>query len=182
VIDPLVGPIDYDYYFTAEEVNQALNSGKYGGNGYNNTPKIIQSGTSYNAEFYGSEQVDYGPLIFRTLLKYLFRMFFPAVNEVLQLSSQNPPCEPDIPAITDIDTRNAVLTVQHNMKWIADVAKWKTTKDYGYYMPNNFIQAISPANPITNADGDTVSRPPTNISNRIKIPNSKGVTVPDPID
>jgi len=175
VVDPLAGPSDYDYYFTAEELNQVLNSGKYGGNGSGDTFKIVTKTTRcYNAEFY-TRTIDYGPSIFRVLTKFVFDMIEVTSDEISQLAQQTPPCEADVLALTDSLTQAKLASLRFNMKWIKD-------KDYGYYMPIDLVQAGAPVNPITDATGEPVSRPATNMVDRLIPNNEKNVTIPAPID
>lgn len=145
------------YYFTGEEVNQCMNSGRYGGNGYSGTPKII-NGWCYNAEYY-SKNINYGVAIMRVMIKFLLPAFQQTAKENFALSKSG--CEDLVSVFNSYSHIFGIIGVNY------DHIK---SKNYGRYMSE-----VS----YTNQDvTPQIARPDSGLSNRILIPNEKNVTIP----
>jgi hypothetical protein len=68
---PITSPPDYQYLFTPEEFDQAVNSGRYGANGNSSTPYLLKTGYSYNPTLYQKNEsvhLFYGNEILKILL------------------------------------------------------------------------------------------------------------------
>jgi hypothetical protein len=147
------------YYFTGEEVNQCLNSGRYGGNGYSKTPKIIKANyVCYNAEYY-SLNINYGITIMRVMIKFLLPAFQQTVIENFALSKSG--CEELVSVFNSYSHIFGVIGVNYDRI---------SQKNYGRYMSEVSYtnQEITPQ----------IARPDSGLSNRILIPNEKNVTIP----
>jgi len=147
------------YYFTGEEVNQCLNSGRYGGNGYSKTPKIIKANyVCYNAEYY-SLNINYGITIMRVMIKFLLPAFQQTVIENFALSKSG--CEELVSVFNSYSHTFGVIGVNYDRI---------SQKNYGRYMSEVSYtnQEITPQ----------IARPDSGLSNRILIPNEKNVTIP----
>lgn len=145
------------YYFTSEEVNQCLNSGRYGGNGNNGTPKIIK-GFCYNAEFY-SGGIDYGKRVMNVMTKFLIPAFRQTATENSQLARVK--CEE---VISNLQPYSYLFGIMNN--------------NYSLISSNKYGRYISEVSSLNQDKTPQIKRPNSGLSNRIIIPNEKNVTIP----